>query len=137
MFSDLPHLNPGTGNLTTKYKTHTTKYLKQSHIRNGLPFTTQHIARPHNERDLEIYRIAIEKWLNEKKRLNYSELPVKLKTHKNETAFLNRFQVIDPYGSSHTVVAHISCDGHYYIYPDLKQVRSISVRSCKNSIISG
>ena len=41
---------------------------------------------------------------------------------------MNRFQVVDPKGVSHTVVAHISADGHYYIYPDLKQVRSISVR---------
>ncbi len=51
-----------------------------------------------------------------------------LQTHKNTEAFLDRYKVIDPTGHSHTVVAHIAKDGHYYIYPDLKQVRSISVR---------
>jgi DNA (cytosine-5)-methyltransferase 1 len=79
-------------------------------------------------RDLEIYTIAIEKWLNDRKRLNYKDLPLNLQTHKNKESFLDRYKVIDPIGHSHTIVAHISKDGHYYIYPDLNQIRSISVR---------
>jgi len=128
LFSDLPPLKHGTGDAFTFYKKPINEYLEKSHIRNGLDFTTQHVARPHNERDLEIYRRAITSWIENKKRLNYAELPNHLQTHKNTTSFLNRFQVVDPYTVSHTVVAHISCDGHYYIYPDLKQIRSISVR---------
>lgn len=128
LFSDLPTLKHGTGDDFTYYKKPINEYLEKAHIRNGLDFTTLHVARPHNERDLEIYRRAITIWIEKKKRLNYAELPKHLQTHKNTTSFLNRFQVVDPYTVSHTVVAHISCDGHYYIYPDLKQIRSVSVR---------
>jgi DNA (cytosine-5)-methyltransferase 1 len=63
-----------------------------------------------------------------KKRLKYTDLPKRLKTHNNTESFLDRFKVIDPFGHSHTMVAHIAKDGHYYIYPDSEQVRSISVR---------
>ena len=128
LFYDLPKLKPGEEKVPAKYTKPINEYLNKSKIRNGIDFTTQHVARFNNDRDLEIYRIAIDLWVNKRKRLSYADLPDELKTHKNETAFLNRFQVVDPKGICHTVVAHISADGHYYIYPDLKQVRSISVR---------
>ena len=41
----------------------------------------------------------------------------------------DRFKVVNAKAElSHTVVAHIAKDGHYYIHPDLNQNRSISVR---------
>lgn len=128
LFYDLPKLKPGEEKAQATYNKPINEYLNLSKIRNGIDFTTQHVARNHNDRDLEIYRTAIDLWVNKNKRLSYADLPAELKTHKNETAFLNRFQVVDPKGVCHTVVAHISADGHYYIYPDLNQVRSISVR---------
>ena len=48
--------------------------------------------------------------------------------HSNTKSFVNRFQVVNGSGISHTVVAHIAMDGHYYIHPDIKQNRSISIR---------
>ncbi len=125
---DLPKLIPGEARDVTSYTKPVNEYLKNYGIRNGINFVTQHITRDHNSRDLEIYSLAIDKWLNEKSRLKYTEIPKRLQTHKNTGAFLDRYKVVDPGGLSHTVVAHIAKDGHYYIYPDPNQVRSISVR---------
>lgn len=128
VFSDLKKLKPGEQKNITKYTSPVTEYLEKFELRNGVDFVTQHIARPHNERDLNIYKIAINKWLKKSERLKYPDLPTELKTHKNEKSFVDRFKVVDINGLCHTMVAHIAKDGHYYIYPDTKQVRSISVR---------
>lgn len=128
LFFDLPYLKPGQEIEVVSYTKNINEYLKRTETRNGMNYTTQHITRNHNDRDLEIYSLAIDKWLNDRKRLKYNDIPKNLQTHKNTEAFLDRYKVIDPNGYSHTVVAHIAKDGHYYIYPDLKQVRSISVR---------
>ncbi|WP_295232978.1 DNA (cytosine-5-)-methyltransferase [Sediminibacterium sp.] len=129
ILTDLPVLVPGQemniANYTTKKLN---SYQLATKCRNGIDYTTQHITRMHNERDLEIYSIAIDKWLNNQERLKYTDLPKRLQTHNNVAAFLDRYKVVDPLGHSHTVVAHISKDGHYYIYPDKNQIRSISVR---------
>lgn len=129
LLSDLPFIHAGDGkDKYSKYKKISTAYLNETGIRNGIDILTQHVARPHTEQDKEIYRIAVE-MMGEKKRLNYNELPEKLKTHNNRHSFFDRFKVVNGKAEfSHTVVAHIAKDGHYYIHPDLKQNRSISVR---------
>jgi len=128
LFADLKPLKNGEGTLNaTEYAKPTTEYLQHTKIRNGLDFVTQHIVRPNNENDLEIYKIAVNEW-DKGKRLNYATLPPRLIKHNNIESFKNRFQVVNGKGISHTVVAHIAMDGHYYIHPDKKQNRSISVR---------
>lgn len=127
-FADLPKLKPGDSLQIAKYTNLKNNYLKKFDLRNGVDFVTQHISRPHNKKDLDIYKFAIKKWDNENVRLKYSELPKELRTHKNMTSFLDRFKVVNGKGISHTIVAHIAKDGHYYIHPDIKQCRSISVR---------
>lgn len=129
LFSDLPKINSGQGQWgVSEYVGKTNNYLESTGIRNGINFTTQHISRFNNENDLEIYRIAVDKWVNDGKRLNYAELPERLIKHNNTKTFTNRFQVVNHKGVSHTVVAHICADGHYYIHPDINQNRSITVR---------
>jgi len=127
-FQDLPKLKPGEGFQKTAYTESKNEYLQKFELRNGVDFVTQHISRPHNTRDLAIYKTAIQKWNLGKERLKYPDLPDELKTHKNETSFTDRYKVVDGKGVAHTVVAHIAKDGHYYIHPDEKQCRSISVR---------
>jgi DNA (cytosine-5)-methyltransferase 1 len=130
ILGDLPPLQPGElierGNYSAS---ECSEYLKKMEIRKRDDILTQHITRPLTDLDREIYKIAIKKWNEERRRLRYDDLPERLKTHKNRKSFPDRFKVVAadlPY--SHTVVAHISKDGHYYIYPDENQVRSLSVR---------
>lgn len=87
-----------------------------------------HVARPHTAQDKEIYRTAV-KTKQKGIELRYDILPERLKTHKNRKSFLDRFKVVDSESlACQTVVAHISQDGHYYIHPDVKQNRSLTVR---------
>lgn len=129
IFEDLPPLEPGEKIHYGNYISPPSEYLKRHGIRKDDDILTQHIARRHNARDRKIYRMVIERWEKEKWRLKYSELPEHLKTHKNQKSFEDRFKVVAadlPY--SHTMVAHLAKDGHYFIHPDITQLRSISVR---------
>lgn len=116
-----------------KYRSKTNQYLIDSNIREeGFNILTQHETRMHNKQDIEIYKEAITAWDKDKKRLCYKELASRrpdLISHKNTTSFTNRFNVIKANTqASHTILAHMAMDGHYYIHPDIKQHRSLSVR---------
>lgn len=125
LFSDLPSLFPGEGERYSEYTQLTSGYLQESGIRNAHDILTQHITRPHNERDLNIYRLAIDKY-NEGILLTNNAIPEVERTQKNTTDFLDRFKVVGQI--PHTVIAHIAKDGHHFIYNSQEQTRSISVR---------
>ncbi len=128
--SDLPCLMAGEGDAgPSSVRSYGGSWLYETGVKNDDLPVTWHQARPHNEQDLEIYRFAVNRWNNEKSRLNYNDLPEDLKTHRNRYSFLDRFKVVAgelPY--SHAVVAHIAKDGHYYIHPDIEQNRSLTPR---------
>ena len=129
IFRDLPALHAGEG----KYGPvaplpYDGTYLYQVGIKDT-DYITFHIARPHTQQDLQIYRILAVTWANEHRRIDYPDLPRNLRSHQNTTAFLDRFKVVAgdrPYAQ--TVVAHVSRDGHYYIHPDAEQNRSLTPR---------
>lgn len=129
ILSDLPKLKAGESKSVAKYESPTNQYLIESGIRSkNESFVTQNITRPVNSNDAKIYAFAIKMWNEKHSRLKYTDLPIELRSQKNEESFLDRFKVVDGQGKSHTVVAHLYKDGHYYIHPDIKYCRSISVR---------
>jgi len=131
VLEDLPILRAGGGThkLQPLKDIEINPYLIESGIRKPkISHVTWHQARPNIDRDLNIYKIAASLWNTKKTRLKYNELPSNLKTHNNTRSFLDRFKVVAQDQPSHTIVAHISKDGHYYIHPDQDQNRSITVR---------
>jgi DNA (cytosine-5)-methyltransferase 1 len=128
IFEDLAPISPGQSLPRDKYRCADNEYLTQFGLRCKSGYYTQHIARPHNSNDLEIYRFVIKMWNDEQRRAKYPDIPSKLRTQKNIKSFLDRYKVVNGGGLSHTVIAHIAKDGHHYIHPDINQCRSISVR---------
>ena len=128
LFSDLPAIQAG-GENNNYVSSKLNAYMEATGIRKSDDVLTWHVARPHIERDREIYRKVISAWFEDKKRIKYTDLPEEVCTHQNRTAFLDRFKVVaSDTPACHTMMAHISKDGHYFIHPDIKQARSITVR---------
>ena len=125
MFEDLPAVNQG--GKSNKYKKKASSEFVRKYIRNEKDVLIQHVARPHNANDLKIYKLVL-KAKNKGKNLTYTDIPAELQTHSNKHSFLDRYKALNKDSLSHTIVAHISKDGHYYIHPDLQQNRSITVR---------
>lgn len=126
LFQDLPFLH--NGQELNAYGKHSASTFVHNYLRtsNKVPLT-QNISRPNKQNDLDIYKLIAEA-KKAGKNLHYNELDKKYQTHKNKHSFLDRYKALDNNSVSHTLVAHISKDGHYYIHPDVEQNRSITVR---------
>ncbi len=127
-FANLPKIQAGEEIKTRKFSQEN-KLLEKLGIMNAeFGLLMDHVSRPNTKQDLEIYKRAVLAKQNGEN-IKYNQLPGRLKTHNNEEGFLDRFKVVDAKAKgSHTVVAHIAKDGHFYIHPDIKQNRSLTVR---------
>lgn len=126
--SGLPKIQAGQEIPTRKFSRANALLERLGIINSTFGLLMDHVARPNVRRDLEIYKLAVLAKKNGEN-IKYDQLPRRLKTHNNEEGFLDRFKVVDGKANgSHTIVAHIAKDGHFYIHPDLKQNRSLTVR---------
>ena len=96
-----------------------------SHGLVGTKIISQHEARYHNPRDIEIFR----KWIsesmndipNEEKLAFYKEVSGKTSNH-------NKYRSLEWGKPSPTIVSHLYKDGLMFIHPDVEQARSITIR---------
>ena len=91
-----------------------------------------HCSRTHMKEDLERYKFLASLKKNDRvsntMKLFKDKRPDLLPKHKNLSLFVDRFKVHYSDSVAHTIMAHISKDGHYYIHYDPKQNRSLTVR---------
>ena len=135
--SDLPSLTSEDHVRNSKEVNNLTDWYRGSLIRVGSNILTNHAARSHMARDLDRYLFCAAF-------AQVHGMPAKIKDfpayllpkHKNvanskdlkDVEFSDRFRVQMYDRPSTTVTSHISKDGHYFIHPDFKQCRSLTVR---------
>lgn len=131
---DLPSLDNGAAiEGINEYIEEPNDYLIRQHIRDkGFNILTQHQSRKINSTNYNLYIEALKLWNSTKRNLNYNTLALErptLCTYKIPTLFPYRFKVVvREKPACHTLTAHMATDGHNYIHPDIKQVRSLSIR---------
>lgn len=97
----------------------------------GLATVLHHETRGHIPDDLGRYLFAAAYGSARKASPKLRDFPSFLQPeHRNREsgAFADRFRVQLAGAPSSTVTSHISKDGHYFIHPDPKQVRALTVR---------
>lgn len=120
---ELPALLPGEGKkeVTFKYKKHNA-FLKR--IASQKNILLDHVARNHNDTDIERYReMSKNHWTFQELLENRKDL-----RHEKQRVFGNSYTVQWWDLPSKTIIAHLYKDGNQFIHPDYKQARTLTVR---------
>ncbi len=120
---ELPALLPGEGEkkIAFKYKKNNA-FLKR--IASKKNILLDHVARNHNETDIERYReMSKNHWTFQELLENRKDLQ-----HEKQRVFGNSYTVQWWDLPSKTIIAHLYKDGNQFIHPDYKQARTLTVR---------
>ena len=121
---ELPALHPGEGEESVPFQySFGNEFLKKIGSKK-LKYLTNHVARNHNEKDIERYTaMAKEHW-------TFQELLDKREDlrHEKSRVFGNSYTVQWWDLPSKTIIAHLYKDGNQFIHPDYKQGRTFTVR---------
>ncbi len=121
---ELPALKPGQGKPKIPFHYKMDNDYLISIGSNNLDYLLDHVARNHNNTDIERYTImAKEKWTFQELLENREDL-----RHKKERVFGNSYVVQWWDLPSKTIIAHLYKDGNQFIHPDYKQGRTFTVR---------
>ena len=120
---ELPSLLPGEGEkeIQFEYKKNNVFLKRIASKKNVL---MDHIARNHNDKDIERYReMSKNHWTFQELLDNRKDL-----RHEKQRVFGNSYAVQWWDLPSKTIIAHLYKDGNQFIHPDYKQARTLTVR---------
>lgn len=121
---ELPFIRPGEGSSSVAFKySFGNEYLSVIGNRN-LTELFDHVARKHNEKDIERYTAMAKNHWTFKEMLDKRE---DLR-HEKARVFGNSYTVQWWDLPSKTIIAHLYKDGNQFIHPDYKQGRTFTVR---------
>lgn len=121
---ELPKLRPGEGSAEVPFSySFANEFLKEIGSKE-LTVLRDHVARNHNDMDIERYTVmAKEQWTFQEMLSNREDL-----RHEKARVFGNSYTVQWWDMPSKTIIAHLYKDGNQFIHPDYTQGRTFTVR---------
>jgi DNA (cytosine-5)-methyltransferase 1 len=121
---ELPKIFPGQGAKTIPFKSKRNNAFLRTIVKKGSCVLLDHVARNHNDRDIERYRVmSKEHWTFQELLQNRPDL-----NHEKQRVFGNSYTVQWWDLPSKTIIAHLYKDGNQFIHPDYTQGRTFTVR---------
>lgn len=121
---ELPKIFPGQGEKSILFKSKRNNEFLRKIVKKNSCVLLDHVARNHNDRDIERYRVmSKEHWTFQELLQNRPDL-----NHEKQRVFGNSYTVQWWDLPSKTIIAHLYKDGNQFIHPDHTQGRTFTVR---------